>query len=177
MKRLVPIMAASFLLACCAAPPEPAGPTVENAWIRLPALYGNPGAAYFTIRGGGEPVRLTGISTYAAPRVELHESRMEGTMAHMAPLREVAIGPHERIAFEPGGRHAMLFDITQETTISRQPTLVFRFANGGRVTVNAFVLAANDPPPRFVPPPTDGSPCVPRATRSAYEVTITNCGR
>jgi copper(I)-binding protein len=144
MKRLVPIMAALIALSACGGAAEPEGLAVETAWVRLPAVSGRPGAAYFTIRGGAEPVRLTAVTSPAAGRVELHESRMEGGMMGMAPLAEVAVAPRERIAFEPGGRHAMLFDLRPGLSAGDKVTLNFAFGPLPPISVEADVRAAGD---------------------------------
>ena len=175
MRAAVPILAVLLALSGCGRR-EPESAAVDDVWIRLPAIPGRPGAAYFTIRGGDEPVRLIGVRTYAADRAELHESRMEGGMMRMAMLGTIAIGAHERVTFEPGGRHAMLFGISPRITVDRQPSFVFRFSDGTTATRRAFVLSASDPPPRFVPR-SGSADCRPNATRTAAEVVIVNCGR
>jgi copper(I)-binding protein len=144
MKPLVPIVAALLALSSCGPAEQAEGLAVENAWVRLPAVQGRPGAAYFTIRGGREPARLTSIASPAAGRVELHESRMEGGMMRMAPLAEVAVAPGTQVAFEPGGRHAMLFDMRPGLNPGDKVTLTLTFASLPAVSVEADVRAAGD---------------------------------
>src|ERR1700742_3585570 len=175
MKKLVPMLIAFLPLASCA--PSRSGeeaemPTIEKVWIRRPALSGRPGAAYFTFHGGGENARLTGVFSRAARRIELHDGRMEGGVMRMTPLREIEIPTGETVVFEPGGRHAMLFEMSDTVLTESRPTLVFRFSNGRNVNGEAFVLAPNDPPPRFV---RESGSCRGRIERRPTEVVITEC--
>ena len=85
--------------------------TVDNAYIRLPVIPGRPGAAYFTLRGGRDPLTLHGIESPQVERIELHESVMSGGTMRMEALKEIALPSQGTVSFEPGGRHAMLFGI------------------------------------------------------------------
>src|SRR5918997_1716913 len=114
MKRLVPLLAAALLLGACQAEREPAELRIDEAWVRLAPVAGQPAAAYFTIRGGDRETRLASVTSPEAERVELHESRTEGGMSRMRPLADVAVPAGGEIAFTPGGSHAMLFGLSGE---------------------------------------------------------------
>jgi len=61
--------------------------TADDAWIRLPAAPGRPGAAYFTLHGGRSDATLIDVSADVAVRAEIHESMSgAGGMAGMKPL-------------------------------------------------------------------------------------------
>ena len=45
-----------------------------HAWVRLAAVPGNPAAAYLTLHGGAEVMRLVAIDSDAAGSSELHHS-------------------------------------------------------------------------------------------------------
>ncbi len=139
MKRFVPILA--LLLAgpgCDRAPPEPLV-TVEDAVVTLPVLPGRPGAAYFTLRTNNDPTRLTGISSPRIGRIELHETVSSDGIASMRPLTDTIFSPDAPLAFAPGGRHAMLFEIDPSVRPGDRAALTFTFEPAPPVTVEAEV--------------------------------------
>lgn len=115
---------------------------VSKAWVRLPAVKGEAGAAYFTIEGGPEGTRLTGVSSPMASRIELHESMEHGGMSAMRALRTVEFDYRRRIAFAPGGKHAMLFGINEAVKPGASIPLTFAFDTAPPVTVDAEVRDA-----------------------------------
>jgi periplasmic copper chaperone A len=140
MKRLVPWLVVLLASAGCdKAPPEPLV-TVEDAVVMLPVLPGRPGAAYFTLRTNRDPTRLTGLSSPRIGRVALHETMSAGGVASMRPLDQATFSPQAPLAFAPGGRHAMLFDIDPQIRAGAKIPLTFRFEAAPPVTVEAEVL-------------------------------------
>jgi len=146
----LPIAAAiaSIALFACS-PAEETGPveTVENAWIRLPAVDGRPAAAYFTLNGGEADDTLLAVDSERVATIELHETIMEGEMMRMQPIMSTDLPAGETEVFEPGGRHAMLFGIDPEITPGTLLSLNFRFDSGRDVTVDATTIAAGDEAP------------------------------
>ncbi len=124
-------------------PAQPSLPTpsVTGAVIQLPAAPGRPGAAYFTIEPGTEPTRLVSISSDAAKRIELHETKMEGNIMRMGPLSDNLVRPGEPLRFEQGGKHAMLFDLDPAIKPGDVVRLTFHFEPGGTVVADAQVRA------------------------------------
>lgn len=144
MRRLIAIGLAAAL-AGCGKPPELAA---RDGWIRLPAVPGRPAAAYLKIHGGAEKVTLLAVSTPAALRAELHES-MKGDhgMMAMTPLPQVDVPPAADVAFAPGARHIMLFDVAPALTPGATAPLTLKFAEGKALTVTAKVVGPADPAP------------------------------
>jgi len=123
---------------------------VDDAWIRLPAVPGRPGAAYFTLHGGPSDATLINVSAEIAIRAEMHESMTgAGGMSAMKPLAGVAVPARTDIAFAPGGRHVMLFDINPKAKAGRIYKLTLNFGNGGRLYVDAMTVGAAAPAPDF----------------------------
>jgi len=112
---------------------------IEDAWVRLSPVKGEPSAAYFRISGGAEGTKLLGISSPMVRRVELHESMTAGGMARMKPLKDVDFDYQGRIRFEPGGKHAMLFGLNKAVTQGSTLALTFAFNVAPPVTVDAEV--------------------------------------
>jgi len=137
--------ALALTLVGCEAPPAEPGVTARQAWVRLPAVAGRPGAAYFTLEARAPDVLLK--VTTPAGRAEMHESMERGAgMAAMRPLETLAIGEGET-RFEPGGRHVMLYDLDAALRPGGSVTLSLRFAKAPAVTVEARTVGAGDPAP------------------------------
>ena len=146
MRAFVAIAAVAMVAGCQQVPKDV---TVDGAWVRLPAVAGNPGAAYFTLRGGSRDGVLVAVSAKFAVRSELHES-MKGDhdMMTMAPLKQVSFAPGETVAFEPGGRHVMLFDVAPTLKPGEKAPVTLSFADGKTIEVEAIIVGAGDPAPK-----------------------------
>lgn len=121
--------------------------SITDAWVRLPAVQGRPGAAYFTVKGGPADDRLVAIKSAVVGRIELHEGGMHGGMMTMRPLAEVPVPAGKPVEFNPGGNHAMLFDIDARITPGTELPLAFVLASGKTVEVEAKSVAAGDAAP------------------------------
>lgn len=144
MRHFSAIVTVAALSAC-----SPAGElSAGNAWVRLPAVAGQPGAAYFTVQGGAKADTLLSVSSRAALKAELHES-MKGDhgMMSMAPLKDVAVPAGGKLAFAPGGRHVMLFSIGPAVKPGQTVPLELSFASGRTIELDAKVIGAGDPAP------------------------------
>ena len=139
---------AGIALATVACERKPAVLAVDQAWIRLPAVREQPGAAYFTLRGGEQATTLVKVAAPFAVRTEMHESMTgEHDMATMQPLNEVALPPGGEVVFKPGGKHVMLFDVGPMVAAGQTVPLTLEFADGKSLAVQARVVGAGDPPP------------------------------
>jgi copper(I)-binding protein len=138
---LTAALAATLLLAGCggSAPKKDRAIAVEKPWVRLPAVAGEAGAAYFRLTGGAEGTTLVGISSPLVRRIELHESMTGGNMASMKKLDDVDFAYDGTIEFKPGGRHAMLFGIAPAVKPGTPLPLTFAFDNAPPITVTAEV--------------------------------------
>ncbi len=135
-----------MLLAGCGAPQRV---TVDHAWVRLSAVKANPAAAYFTIHGGPEDRTLIAVSADAAVKAEMHETMKTGQrMTTMEPVDAVPVPANAEIAFKPGARHVMLFNVNPGIKPGSAMTLTFAFSNGDRIVERATVIAAGDPAPQ-----------------------------
>ena len=140
MRTFFGVVLAGAALAGC----QPAELGVEDAWMRLPAVQGRPGAAYFTVKGGAQATSLIAVSSPAAIRTEIHEMKQQGAMMTMAPIKDVAIPAGTRVEFKPGGKHVMLYDISPDVRAGGMIPLRLSFADGETVEVNAAVRAAGE---------------------------------
>ena len=58
MRLTISLAAAAIALSACS---QPAELFVDQGYVRLPAVKGNPGVAYFTLHGGDADTKLLGI--------------------------------------------------------------------------------------------------------------------
>lgn len=141
--RWATLMAVAALAGC------QQGPSVEDAWVRLPAVAGRPAAAYAAIQPGSLDRALVGVTSPAVGRIELHESMTgHGGMGAMRPLERVKLTAHEPTTLAPGGIHAMLFDLKGELRSGGTIPLTFRFDGSQDITVDAKLVGAGDPAPK-----------------------------
>jgi copper(I)-binding protein len=143
MKRLLPLLAVA-LSACGSHSSEP---QITRAWVRLPAVAGRPGAAYFTITGGRGAETIVRVESALVKRVEMHESMGSGGMITMKPLTEVPVPAHARTTFAPGSRHLMLFDIDPAVSPGVAIPLRFGFASGKTAEAEAKTVSAGEDAP------------------------------
>jgi copper(I)-binding protein len=116
---------------------------VTDAWVRMAAVPDSPSAGYFTVHGGPQDVQLLSVSSPVAIRSEMHETMTGMTgMAAMQPITSVAVPAGEEVAFEPGGRHVMLWGINPGIAPPKRLTLILTFSNGARLQVPAQTVAA-----------------------------------
>ena len=133
-------IASVCLLWGCERPPETVKVTVEQAWVRLPAAAGVPGAAYFTLRSNSTPMTLTSVSSPQVARIELHDSRMDRGVMRMRPIATTEFPETGEMEFKPGAKHAMLFGIDPAVKPGGKISLTFSFNPAGQVVADADVV-------------------------------------
>ena len=122
--------------------------SVTNAWVRLAAAPGRPAAAYFTLHGGPTDATLVNVTTDVAIRTEMHESKDANGQMTMAKLASVKVPAMTDVAFAPGGRHVMVFDVNPSIKPGAKMTFTFTFADATRILQDATVIAAGSPAPK-----------------------------
>jgi periplasmic copper chaperone A len=154
MRAVFATLFALLLVSGCA--PAPKAAHVDAAWVRLPAVSGNPGAAYFILVGGPVADRLMAVSSPLAVRAEMHDMApstgsgqgMKGGMMSMAPLDAgLDVPAGATVTFAPGGKHVMLFDISPKAATGGKLPLMLSFASGATTNAEAAIVAAGDEAP------------------------------
>lgn len=139
MPQFPTFLMAFALLAGCNKAPDAA---VTDATVRLPAVKGNPGAAYFTLHGGDKDRTLVKITSPAVGSTEMHDMAMENGMAMMAPIRGgLPVPKGATVSFQSGGKHVMLFDMKPDLKAGDTINLTFEFADGSKETAAAKAVA------------------------------------
>jgi periplasmic copper chaperone A len=142
--RALPTLAAfaSLLLTSCAPDPEL---RIDDAYVRLAATPKNPAAAYFMVVGGPKTDRLLDVSSPVVIRTEMHESMASGGMMSMKPIESgIEIPAGGAVEFKPGGKHVMMYNVNPGIVPPRTLPMIFTFASGERITVDAKVKRAGD---------------------------------
>lgn len=130
-----------------AAPETKPGISAANARIVLPAVPGNPGAAYFTLDNqSSEAVSIASITVDGAGKSEIHTAsngainRATGgtSSGRMTPVTRADAAPRTRLEFEPGKLHVMLFDLGTLKP-GTETELTMTFSDGDKLSVPAKV--------------------------------------
>ncbi|HMG47603.1 MAG TPA: copper chaperone PCu(A)C [Allosphingosinicella sp.] len=141
MRIPVPALAISIALAACG-DSRPIQPAAATPFVRLAAVPGRPAAGYFQLRIAGDRGALLSVTSPQARRVEMHETMTSGTMSSMRPLRHIAVRRGDILAFTPGGRHLMLFDVDPAIRPGGRIELVLHFERGEPRRLTARIEAA-----------------------------------
>jgi len=119
---------------------------VTDAWVRA-TVPGQPAtAAYLRILSQVD-LRLTGISSPAAQRCEVHETTLVNDVMRMREVADLRVKANEAIVFEENHRHLMLQGLVRPLQAGDKVvfTLTFVDARAVRhlVTIEAPVRASN----------------------------------
>lgn len=117
-----------------------AGVTLGDGTLRLPAVKGNPGAAYFTITNtaASGSVSVTGVTIAGAGKTEMHQTK-DGVMS---PVDRLDVEAGGTIKFAPGGLHVMAFDLDPSLTAGGTTELTVNFADGTKAVLPLALEAA-----------------------------------
>jgi len=146
MTRRLALLAPLLILTGCHM--RNAEPKVTEAWVRLPAVAGQPAAAYFTIQGGRSAKTLVRMESALATRTEMHRNMpgMAG-MTSMAPLDHVDLPAGGTVQFKPGGNHAMLFGLDPQVKPGTAVPIRFGFSDGTTAEAEAKTVPAGGDAP------------------------------
>lgn len=122
--------------AASSAPKGQAGVTITGARLVLPAVPGNPGAAYFALDNQSkETVAIVSIAVTGAGKAEIHTPDMQ-------IVDHAEAEPSTTITFEPGKVHVMVYDVKTDLQAGSETELTVVFSDGDKVSVPAKVLGA-----------------------------------
>lgn len=122
-----------------AAPASAAGLTVSQPWVKA-AASGMTGGFGVIKNTTGADVTVTGASTPAARKVELHETvaGASGGMQMRAKEGGFVIPAGGELRLEPGANHIMLMGLTAPVTAGAEVTFTLALAGGGTLTFTAL---------------------------------------
>jgi len=121
------------------APDAKPGAQLSEGRLVLPAVKGNPGAAYFTLANSGEKaVTIAAIAVDGAAKAEMHQT----TGGQMAPVDKAEVAPGAALKFAPGGYHVMLFELDPKLAAGGTAEITVTFADGDKLSAPLTIEAA-----------------------------------
>jgi copper(I)-binding protein len=117
---------------------------VEHAMFAPPAGLHGVTAGYFTLQNTGAADTLLSVSAPVAASIEMHESTTENGMMAMKRLDRVEVPAGGIVAFEPGGKHLMMFGVKSDIALGSKATFTFTFANAGQKEYTFTVTALGE---------------------------------
>lgn len=145
MRQITFALASAFLLLAGCSQQTPSDPdakpglSVSEARLVLPAVKGNPGAAYFQLANSGEkPADLAAVHVAGAGSAEMHET----SGGKMNRLDKVTVAPGSTVNFAPGGKHVMVFDLADTVAAGGTTEMTLSFADGDKLSTPLKVEAA-----------------------------------
>ena len=131
--------------ACSQAQQRPARPTtvrVPEAWARVQGDITGMSAGYFTIQNTGTTaVVVRSVSCTGIRMVTVHETRVENSMARMAPRDSLVAPAGQQVVMRPGGIHLMLMGLERPLNVGDTLRCTLR-TSAGDVPVEAAVRAS-----------------------------------
>ena len=140
------VLTATFALNACTAADQPEaaassapegkpGVSVTGARLVLPAVPGNPGAAYFALDNQSNgTVAIASVAIEGAGKTEIHT-------ADMKVVDRAEAEPRTTLTFEPGKVHVMVFDVNADLKAGSETELTVTLTDGGKVSVPAKIEA------------------------------------
>jgi copper(I)-binding protein len=114
---------------------------IADPWVRATPRGASVGGAYMSITNRGtETDRLTGVSTPAADRAEVHQMLMENGVMTMRPVEGgLEIKPGETVTLKPQSFHLMLTGLKQPLTQGGRMKATLAFAKAGKIELEYVV--------------------------------------
>lgn len=123
---------------------EDASPlSATDGKMYLPAVEGNPAAIYFNLKNDSDrAIAVRRVDVEGAARAELHDY-MEYDDTEMGSIGMVTIEPGETVAFEPGKKHVMAFDLSPDLKPESVTAVTLTMAGGKTMSFDVDVLPAS----------------------------------
>lgn len=119
------------------------GLSASGGVLVLPAVKGNPAAAYLSLTNNGEAqASVAGVSIDTAESAEIHETKG----GKMASVDQVDVAPGSTVKFERGGLHVMAFGLKPEVAAGNTVEITLTFADGDKLSVPLKVEAVGAAP-------------------------------
>lgn len=126
-------------------PNAPAGITISDGRLVLPAVKGNPGAVYFTLyNDSGSDRTIESAAVKGAASAMIHQTEMANGMAGMKAMPQLAVPARGELAFKPGGLHVMAMDLDDSLAKGGTTDVTLKFKGGDEATFPVEILAAGD---------------------------------
>jgi copper(I)-binding protein len=123
---------------------------IDRPWSRATPAGAKVGAGYLVITNTGTaPDRLTGGSSPAAAKIELHEMAMKDNVMTMRPMTGgLLIEPGKSVTLAPGGYHIMFEGLKSPLKQGGKVKATLEFEKAGKVDVTFDVQAVGAQGPK-----------------------------
>jgi copper(I)-binding protein len=110
---------------------------IETPWIRATPRGAGVAGGYMKITNNGKDAdRLVAATLEGAPRVELHEMSMHGSVMQMRPLPQgIELKPGASVELKPGRYHVMGMDLTRGFKEGERVKGTLTFEKAGKVEI------------------------------------------
>jgi hypothetical protein len=146
MRAVAVFFTAAFALAVTAASAadyKAGSLDISDPWSRATPKGSSVAAGYMTIKNNGStPDRLISGSADVASKFELHEMKMEGSVAKMRQVKGgLEIKPGETVELKPGSFHVMFVGLKKPLSAGDHFKATLVFEKAGSVSVDYDVRA------------------------------------
>lgn len=127
------------------APTAPASVLIlKDAWVRTPAPTVPMTAGYLTIENpSAADVVITGASSVAANRIEMHEMRDENGRASMRMVDVITVPARGSVRLAPGGLHLMIMGMPRMLVAGDEVPITLKMRDGSVAIARAIVKAGS----------------------------------
>lgn len=127
------------------APEAPAGISISDGRLSLPAVGGNPGSVYFTLANdSGKDVMVRAAHMAGASSAIMHQTATWNLKTDMQEILQHQIKAGENAVFEPGGLHVMVTDLEDTLVVGGTTEVTLTFVGGDKISFDAEIRAAGD---------------------------------
>jgi copper(I)-binding protein len=129
-----------------AAPAQSTDIEITNAWARATPGGAQAAAAYVMIKAPAGD-KLTGVSTPAAQKADIHSMTMDNGVMKMRQVDGLDLPAGQAVTLKPGGYHIMLTGLAKPLEEGQSFPLTLDFAKAGerQVTVNVEKVGSMGP--------------------------------
>ena len=122
-----------------AAPEAKPGLALSEGRLVLPAVKGNPGAAYFKLDNTGSgTVSVAAVAIEGVGKAEIHQTMADS----MAPVDRLDVDAGSGLEFKPGELHVMAFDLDPKLAAGGTAEITLTFADGDKLSAPLKIQSA-----------------------------------
>ncbi len=114
---------------------------IDDAKVRAFIPGTSSSVAYFSLHNQGDKeITIVGAQIEGLNRVEIHHHIEKNGMMKMVQLKSLSVNAGEKVIFQPGGLHLMLFEPTANLIIGEQVSVTLLLESGDKVKATADIV-------------------------------------
>jgi copper(I)-binding protein len=139
-------LGAGMMLVSAAVSAQTGDVQITDAWARATPGGAQSAAAYVTVESPSGD-KLTGVSTPAAQKADIHSMTMDNGVMKMRQVDAVDLPPGQKVTLKPGGYHIMMTGLAKPLEVGQSFPMTLDFAKAGakQVTVTVEKIGAMGP--------------------------------